>query len=179
MPANADWLLPATIAIDAGGPATPTTVIRSGESSPTVTVSVFAPAVRPSVQVPTGVGDPEVVVPEVPVMVPPPAVTAMVNGTPPMIAPLASSTENVGAVVNASPAVPLGRLPATCTDLGIGGSVLLHPDPVTAATMESAITRAYLTDDARGKCIGCRERENAAKSGFENMKQCTMRRKKF
>src|SRR4026208_1019352 len=115
------------MATDAGGPGTPIIVTVNGCSPPTVTVMVFGPAIFPSVQVPTGVGDPESVVVGAPTSVPPPLVTVTVTATPTMRFPSASRTENVGVVGRVRPAVPVGITLDTATDLGTFGSVLLHP----------------------------------------------------
>jgi hypothetical protein len=107
--------------------------MTSGVRVPTVTVTVFNPAVLPSVHVPIGVAAPATVDVGAVERVPPPPVTATVMPTPPRILPLASFTENVGVAVRARPAVADGVVLATSTDDGVGGAVpSLHAVPNVA-----------------------------------------------
>ena len=94
-----------------------------GERPGTVTVTVLTPATLPSVHVPTEVGDPDAVVVGELASVPPPAVTVIVIGTPPMVFPLASFTENVGDVASTSPAVAVGIDMSAEIEAGTAGSV--------------------------------------------------------
>lgn len=145
-PAKADCALPPTIAIDAGGPATPVTLIRIGERLPTVTVTVFTPAILPSVHAPIEVGEPaDVVVGEF-ASVPPPAVTAIVIGTPPMVFPLPSFTEKVGADARGRPAVPVVILTSAEIEAGTAGSVPLEQPAITKAitTAKSRRVRVFM-----------------------------------
>src|SRR6266576_3931352 len=93
-----------------------------GESPDTVTVTVLTPPTLPSVQVPTEVELDAVVVGEL-ASVPPPAVTAIVIGTPPMVFPPASLTENVGADARARPAVAVATDISVAIEAGTAGSV--------------------------------------------------------
>ena len=81
------------------------------------------------------VGDPDAVDVGALAIVPPPAVTVTVTGTPPRIFPLPSFTEKVGAVVNANPAVAEGVVEPASIDVGTAGSVPPEqPQIVTAMT---------------------------------------------
>ena len=93
-------------AIDAGGPAT-AVAVKVTDKLPLEAVSVFGPAVAPSVQLPTAAMPLPSVTALVAVALPPPDATANVTVTPLMGLPAASFTTTLGAVATAVPTVAL------------------------------------------------------------------------
>ena len=95
-------------------PAAPVAVKVTGEpvSPGLVAVRVLAPAVVPSVQLPTVAMPEALVVAAAPVTEPPPEATAKVTATPETGLLLASVTSTLGAVATAVPAVAVWPLPA-------------------------------------------------------------------
>jgi hypothetical protein len=115
VPAVADWPFPALMAIELAAPAAPVAVNVIGlpVSPVAVAVSVFGPAVGPSVQ------DVTAAIPLVPVVtgvvgttVPPPETTAKVTATPLTGLPFTSCTITEGSIGSAVPAVAVWLLPA-------------------------------------------------------------------
>ena len=107
VPAAADWLVAEFEATWVAGPAVPRAVNVTGEpvSDPLVAARVFMPAVVPSIQLPAvAIPSPPVVTDE-PVTEPPPDITAKVTGTPLTGLLYASSTNTLGNVYTAVPAI--------------------------------------------------------------------------
>ncbi len=110
-----------------GGPATPVALKVTGEpeSRALVAVTVFAPAVAPSIHLPT-VATPEALVTAVaPVREPPPAVIANVTLAPATGWFHASVTRTLGATATAVPAVALCASPA-CRAIFVAGGMTLN-----------------------------------------------------
>src|SRR5439155_7946909 len=108
VPAVADWLFPPLSAIELAAPVVPVAVKVTGlpVSVPEVAVSVFGPAVVPSVhEVTAAIPLAPVVTGVVGVTEPPPDATANVTLTPPTGLPCASRTITEGATGTAVPAV--------------------------------------------------------------------------
>ena len=106
------WLLPALIAICDAVLADAATVKVTGEPvsaplEPLVAVAVFVPTIVPSVQPPTVAITCAFVFCVVPVMVPPPPVTAKVTSTLATGFPAASRTMTAGLVATTAPTVPV------------------------------------------------------------------------
>ena len=88
-------------------------VVKIAGSLPViVAVSVFAPAVVPSVQLPTVAIPDAFVVATAPVSSPPPDATANVTDTPSTGLSFASRTSTLGAVATAAPATAVWLFPA-------------------------------------------------------------------
>jgi hypothetical protein len=125
--------------------------MTSGARLPTVTVTVFTPAVLPRVHVPIDVGESEFVDVGAFASVPPPAVTVTVIETPPRIFPFASLTENVGELANTSPAVPDGVVDPAVSEDGTDGSV--PPEqPKMAKAIAAAVSGSERILIIRGIC---------------------------
>ena len=124
----------------------PLILTTAGGRLPTVTVTELSPAVLPSVHVPIGVGEPEIVLVGASGSVQPPALTATVILTPPRMLPFASFTEKVGAGVTGKPAVASAVVANVgAIDAGFGGDVeSLQPN--AAATTTKKIDRAEFDD---------------------------------
>ena len=97
---------PASTATVVAVPARPVAVIVAGVSSPTVAVSVFVPAVVPSVQLPTVARPLASVLTVAPVTWPAPSPIAKTTSTSATGLPFASVTSTLGAVT-AVPTVAL------------------------------------------------------------------------
>jgi hypothetical protein len=115
VPAGDVCVLPDDTAADVAVPGRPLTVMTSGGRLPAVTVTAFGPAIRPSVQFPTAVGDPDDV--------------------------CDGALAIVGEVASGSPAVPTVMSASEATDAGGGGAVLSpHANAVRSA---AAIGREF------------------------------------
>jgi hypothetical protein len=99
-------LLPPLIVISAAAPKIPVALNVTGDpvNELDVAVSVFAPALDPSVHEPTVAIPEALVVALAPVMLPPPVATANVTDTPETPLPLASETLTEGGIATALPA---------------------------------------------------------------------------
>ena len=108
------WPLPAFITILLAAPAAPVAVKVAGEPlrPALAAVSVFVPAVAPSVQLPAAAMPEALVVAAAPVTEPPPETTAKVTATPGTGLLLASVTSTLGAIVTAVPTVAVWPSPA-------------------------------------------------------------------
>src|SRR5687767_5102200 len=113
----------------------------SGCSDPDFTVSVLAPALVPSVQVPIGVA-PAMLVVGAPVRLPPPAVTLTSNRSPASGFPFPSFTMTERVATDSPAAAVAGAADESSSEAGPEGpAVSEHAETIRAAAAIAARTR--------------------------------------
>jgi hypothetical protein len=147
LPAAAVWLSPPFFASEAAGPAVDVAVKTTAGSVPEVAVTVFGPAIVPSVQDPTVATPASLLVTVAPATDPPPAVTANVTAMPGIGEPFWSFTMTEGGGVTASPTVPVTDVEELAESVVATAGSVLSPLQLTNASRTSApASRAAFTE---------------------------------